>query len=284
MEGDSMADPQIWFKIGDGDEFDPTAKIKGLRFLGIDHTSASPQWTNTYNDQPGLDGSPFAFQTLAKRTLTARFTLLFGDYADYTLARHDIYQLFSQRKSVRVRTDMSPDKVFFAYVTPFEIAPIQDGANYANIAIPFDVPNGVYFSRFRSDSSNTEVQFGMNVLAGEEPAYQFTSTAFRVYNDSDIAVDPYHQRHELKIKIKFSGDKFNLKNTTNGTAMAYNKAVGGSALVWDGQSLTWFKDGTNDNVNADDGYITLDPGWNDFTVGGASGVDITFSFPFIYLL
>lgn len=279
-----MAEPKVWFKVGDNDEFDPTDQISGLRFMGIDNAGSSPQWTNAYNDQPGLDGSPFAFQTLGKRTLTVKFWLHFTDYQDFVLAKHDVYRLFGHRKAIRIRTDSSPDKVFFAYVTPFDIAPIADGANDANISIPFDVPNGVYYSMHRSDHQDNPRQFGQNLLAGDQPFYEFRTSNFKVYNDSDITVDPYHQRHDLKLIISFGGDKFAIKNTTTNTSMEYKKAIGGSSLIWDGQSLTWYKDGKNDNTNADDGYLTLDPGWNSITIDGANNVDVTFSFPSIYLL
>ena len=44
-----------------------------------------------------------------------------------------------------------------------------------------------------------------------------------------------------------------------------------------------FKNNNPDSANTDYGYITLAPGKNNFEVTGADDLEITFSFPFMYL-
>ena len=147
-----------------------------------------------------------------------------------------------------------------------------------------DRPNGYRYSLYRSDSlpSTTDGwQFGMN-LPDQLPSYHFTSTSFEVYNASDIAIDSYYQRHDLRVTCKFNGNSLKLTNTTNGSAWTYSKSNDGShQIVLDG--INTYLDGNLANVNTDYGTISLDPGWNSFTATGASSVDVTFSFPFIYL-
>ena len=61
-----MSDPYIMIKVGDQQEVNLCDQITGLRYLGLDDASSSPQFTNQYQDTTGTDGSPFAGQTFAK--------------------------------------------------------------------------------------------------------------------------------------------------------------------------------------------------------------------------
>jgi hypothetical protein len=276
-------------KVGNGDEFDITDKIPDLKYLGVDDASSSPQFTNNYQDLSGKDGSFFVSQTLAKRTFNERFVLFTRNWEEYQLAKHEIYKLFGQRKLIRVRTDINSAKVYFGYVNAFDISPIQSGANYANLTIPFDLPKPYRYSLYRSDSPYTFKQagwqFGMNIPSRDVLNYHFMTSSFRVYNASDIKVDPYFQNHDLKMIIKFNGSSLKVHNKTTDTTWTYNESSDGShTIIWDGQLLSTYLDGNQVNGKTDFGYLSLDPEWNDIECTGANSVDITFSFPFIYLI
>lgn len=283
-------EPFFKMKIGQGDEFDITDKIPGLTYLGIDDASSSPQFTNNYQDSSGKDGSYFVSQTFAKRTFSERFLLSFIDWEDYQLAKHEIYKLFGRRELIRVRTDINDAKVYFGYVDPFDIAPTESGSSFANFSIPFELPNPYRYSLYRSDSPYTFKQagwqYGMNLPDNaENVGYHFTTNTFKVYNASDIRVDPYFQNHDLKIIIKFTGDSLQIHNKTTDTSWKYNESSDGShTIIWDGQKLTTYLDGDQVNGKTDFGHLSLDPEWNDIECTGANSVDITFSFPFIYLI
>jgi|GEM_PF-963065 hypothetical protein len=283
-------EPFFKMKIGDSDEFDITDKIPGLTYLGVDDASSSPQFTNNYQDLSGKDGSFFVGQTFAKRQFNERFILAYRNWEDYQLAKHEIYKLFGRRELIRVRTDVNNAKVYFGYANPFDIVPIQAGANYANLTIPFDLPKPYRYSLYRSDSPYTfrqsGWQFGMNLPSHPDSvSYQFTTNNFKVYNASDIKVDPYFQSHDLKIIIKFNGNSLKIHNKTTNTTWTYNESSDGKhVIIWDGQSLTTYLDGEQVNGKTDFGYISLDPEWNDIECTGANSIDITFSFPFIYLI
>ena len=282
-------EPFLKLKVGDGDEFDIADAVLGLTYLGQDDASSSPQFTNNYHDTTGRDGSFFINQTFAKRTISEKFLLEFSNWEDFQLAKHEIYKIFGQRKLIRVRTDVNDAKVYFGYPTPFDIAPGSPGANYSTFTIPFELPKPYRYSRYRSDSAYTFEQkgwqFGMNLPDNSaDVGYHFTSQSFQVYNASDIKVDPYYQSHDLRIIMKFSGSCLEIENATNNTSWKFNEASDGNhTIVWDGQSLTTTLDGNQVNSKTDFGYISLDPGWNSIECTGANSVDITFSFPFIYL-
>lgn len=281
-------EPFFKIKIGSDDEFDLCERIPGLTYLGVDDASSSPQWTNNYQDVAGRDGSPFVSQTYAKRTFNERFLLSFIDWEDYQLAKHEIYKTFASREHIRVRTDVNPAKVYFGYANPFDIAPTEPGSTFANFTIPFDVPKPYRYSLYRSDSPYTFKQegwqYGMNLPDhSDQVGYHFTTTSFRVYNASDIAVDPYYQNHDLKVISKFSGSSLEITNKTNGSEWQFNDSSDGShTIILDG--LTTTVDGVQANSKTDFHNIRLEPKWNDIECTGASSVDITFSFPFIYLL
>ena len=282
-------EPFFKMKVGNGDEFDITDKIPDLKYLGVDDASSSPQFTNNYQDLSGKDGSFFVTQTLAKRTFNERFVLFTRNWEEYQLAKHEIYKLFGQRKLIRVRTDINSAKVYFGYVNAFDISPIQSGANYANLTIPFDLPKPYRYSLYRSDSPYTFKQagwqFGMNIPSRDVLNYHFTTNSFKVYNASDIKVDPYFQKHDLKMIIKFNGSSLKVHNRTTDTTWTYNESSDGNhTIIWDGQLLSTYLDGNQVNGKTDFGYLSLDPEWNDIECTGANLVDITFSFPFIYLI
>ncbi|MDY4865170.1 phage tail domain-containing protein [Limosilactobacillus sp.] len=285
-----MSGPKIYLKVGNEDEICLTDKISGLTYLGQSDSSSSPQITNNYQQISGLDGSQFLNQTFDKRTINEQFSLDFMDYEDLVATKHEIYRLFASRQLIRIRHSDNMAKCYFAYPLAFDIAPFESGANTANFTIPFDNPSGYWFSVNRSDKvhdfDGSDVAFAMGFPNENIGSYQYNSLNFNVYNPSDIAIDPYFEHHDMKIKFSFSGGSFNLRNNTNNTGFNYKKSYSGQ-LTYDGLNV-YKNNGTstddNMNENSDYGTITLAPGNNSFTVSGCSSANITFSFPFIYLI
>lgn len=276
-----MQKPKLYMKIGDEAEFDIADKVKGLKYLGDDSTLAS---TNQLLQIPGIDGAVNQYKTYSNYQVPAKFFLRFENWQDYKLAKHQINRLFSSRKLIRIRTDVEPAMVRFVMPNPPEIAPTEAGAHYTSFTENFDNPSGYRYSLYRSDSLPNIAngwQFGMN-LPKTLPSYHFTSKSFKVYNASDIAIEPYKQKHDLRILFKFSGSQMKITNKTNGSSYTYkNSSNGNDQIILDGIRTTL--NGNPASANTDYGTVTLETGWNDIDVSGADNVDITFSFPFIYL-
>lgn len=262
------------------DEFDLTERLPDVDYLGGDST---PAFTNNYQDDVTRDGSQFTGTTFGKLIFTANFLLRSHDYYDQKLLRHEIYQLFGDRELVRFRTDIDLEKVMYGRPTSFDIKFIADGSDDSLFSIQFEIPSGYKYSRVRSDVIDVDhTSFGMNFKLTDTPVYNQTATKFKIYNPSDIAIDPYYQRHDLILLIKFSGSSYQITNQTNGTSYKYNKAIISSdELILNGVATTL--NGTPDSQNSDFGYIKLEKGWNDITVSGATSHETTFSFPFIYI-
>lgn len=270
-------------KVGDQPEIDVSEISPMLDYLGDD---SSPALTNTYQDNAGVDGSIYQYSAFGRNIVTAKFLLHFNDWYDFKLAKHDIYRVFSTKQLIRIRTDTEPAIVKFVRPAIFDINPVSDGAHDAPFSIPFENPSGYKYSYLTSDNPylyETEGwQIGMNLPNGEDIDYHFNTPNMRVYNASDIAVDPYYQRHQLKIIVKFKGSSFQLTNRANGSSWKYNVSSNGQqTIILDGINTSL--DGTPASANTDFGNLVLEPGWNDIVAKGATALDVTFSFPFIYL-
>lgn len=277
-----MQHPKLMLKIGNDPEFNIADKVQGLKYLGDNST---PVINNSFLDVSGVDGSQLQFTTFSRYQVPAKFLLRFDDWQDFKLAKHQFYRLFAQRKEIRIRTDVESSIVRFVYPNLPEIAPAEDGAHYSLFTMNFDNPSGYRYSLYRSnavyDFASDSIQFG-ELDTGEKPNYHFTTNSFKVYNPSDIAIDPFGQKHDLKVVCKFSGNSMKIQNITNGSEWEYQKSSnGGDSIILDGINTTL--NGDPASANTDYGNLILETGWNNFAVTGASSVDITFSFPFIYL-
>ena len=262
------------------DEFDLTARLPNVEYLGGDST---PTFNNKYQDNSTKDGSRFTGTTFGKLIFTANFVLHSRNYYDQKLARHEIYQLFGDRELCRFRTDIDLQKVMYGRPTSFEIKFIADGYDDSLFSIQFEIPSGYKYSLNRSDSVTLEdISFGMNFHIDEQPVYTQTANSFRILNPSDIAIDPYYQRHDLMLLVKFVGSSYQIENTTNCTSYQYKNASNGNDnIVLSG--LSTMVNGQPASQNTDFGFIKLEKGWNDIVVSGATSHTTTFSFPFIYI-
>lgn len=274
----------MWIKVGDQPEINVEDIAQNLEYLS---ESSSPAIANTYTDSAGIDGSQYNYSTFSRNVVTANFVLHFSTWYSFELAKHDIYRIFSTKQVIRIRTDSSPAVVRYVRSAPFEIKPISDGSHDATFSIPFENPSGYLYSLVNSDIlkeyGQNAWQYGENLPNGKDLQYQFVDqTQLSVYNASDIPIDPYFQRHELKIIIKHSGGGFTLENKTTGDVYEYHGNMNSNdTLMIDGIN-TYLNGKLNDN-QTNYSYLSLAIGWNDIRVAGTADMDITFSFPFIYL-
>lgn len=276
----SQITAQFLMKLKGQDELDITARLPNVMYLGGDST---PAFNNSYQDNATSDGSRLTRVNFTKMVFTAKFLLMSNDFYDQKLVRHEIYQLFGDRGLVRFRTDNNLQKVMYGRPTSFEINFIADGYLDSLFSIQFEIPSGYKYSLNRSDSVTVDdISFGMNFHLNEKPVYTQTANSFRIYNPSDIAVDPYYQRHDLMLMIKFAGSSYQITNTTNRSSYKYKNASNSADnIVLNG--LSTILNGQPASQNTDFGFIKLEKGWNDIVVSGATSHTTTFSFPFIYI-
>ncbi|WP_323052292.1 phage tail domain-containing protein [Pediococcus acidilactici] len=274
--------PKLFLKPKNGDEVDVSKAIKGLIYLGDDE---APSIVSTFQQNAGRDGQILQSINYDKNVINAKFGLNFGDWYDYKMIKHNIYRLFSQRQSMRIRTDAEPAIVKYVIPATFDISPSSDGSHDAVFTVPFENPSGYKYSLLRSDSLYTfnenGWQLGMN-LPSEDLIYTHSEPNFKIFNASDIMIDPYYQSHDLMLKINFDGNSLTVTNKTTNTSWSYVKpAKKTDNIILNGIITTL--NGEPASVNTDYGNLTLATGWNDISVTGATDFTVTFSFPFIYI-
>ena len=120
--------------------------------------------------------------------------------------------------------------------------------------------------------------YGMGLLHDEEShKYTHNTNTFRVYNPGNVAIHPFEQH--LKITIDNAPGQVTLRNNTTGDEFKYNENLNNRKLVLDGPNITVNSLQALRDTNKK--FITLAPGWNEFTsIGGAK---VNFDFRFYYL-
>ncbi|MBS0950058.1 phage tail family protein [Weissella minor] len=258
-------------------EIDLTQRLPSLDYLdGI----FTPNFVNAYQENSGTDGSQLTSVSFGRGAFTANFFMAANSYTDHQLLRHELYQLFGQRQLMRVRSGDDPDKCFYGRPTNFPLDSLAEGNNDFKFQITFEVSSGFMHSVRRSDQIKEE-SFGMNLIE-PKPIYNHSDNHFLIYNASDIKLDPYYQRHDLKINMVIDGP-VTITNKTNGTSWSYKeKLTGKTSIVLDG--LITYKEGKQATMNTDFGFIQLEVGQNEIVVSGTATIhDVTFSFPYLYL-
>lgn len=273
----------LYVKLDNGKEIANVDITDGLTFLGL---TESPSIANNYADTTMMDGELFNYARYASTTIKVKFLLRFNSRTDFKLAKHDVYRAFAQKGIYRLRTAVEPELVRYCRVGEFEIESDPSDPNWVQFEVPFENPRGMLFSRLNSDQM-TDKQFGMN-LPKKGYSYHFTNQSdFTVYNPSDIPIDPYYQSHVLKLTMHHNGGSFTLTNQTNGTSFKYNSNLSSNdTLLLDGVHV--FRNSNLDSANSSLSDVSIKPlslatGENHFRVDGAGDLDVTFSFPFIYL-
>lgn len=281
MHSESIA-PELYIKFENEAEFNVKDKIPELKFLGDTYTPAK---TNTMQDFTGADGSLFNFSTIDKNTITLKFLLHFGDYYHFKALKHQIYDLLMQKCVYRIRTDAEPFMIKYCYSQGFDIEPVKDGSNSSLITLTMDNPSGYLFSMYPSDMQQDiwdNYPLGWHVPVFAENDFTFTSKGFQVFNPSSKDIDPYYDKDSLKFSLNFAGGSCKLTNKTNGSTYTYNKSSNeNDDILVDG--ITTYVNNAVATANTNYDNLVLTRGWNDIAVSGATSINITFSFPFVYL-
>lgn len=275
--------PELYIKTQGKDEVKTSEITSKLEFLGLDE---NPAIANTYQQFSGQDGEVFTSSAYQPTVVTAKFLLWFSNWQDFLLAKHDVMKFFMQKGIFRIREDVDEQTVRYVRSAAFTIAPDEEGSNWATFSIPFENPTGLKYSLYRSDEIDIPnfkgFTFNQNLIEDKAFKFHFTDKQFKLFNPSDIPIDPYTNLHDLKITMKFQGKSIKLTNITNSSHFEYKKeGKANDVLVLDG--ITASMNGKAATVDTDYGNLVLDCGWNDIKVEGADNVDITFSFPFIFV-
>ena len=244
-------------------------KSIGVVPLRFNVDSLSPRHSSEIVE--GRDGYLDLGTTFEGRTLRVSFFLKAEDIYDYSLLRNEVFNLFDSRTVFYLIHKYEPKRRWKVKTTSaFSIERFNQRIGSFEVEFisssPYAESYGTTLNPFTFDAELWQV--GQGVIS-EDLVYAHNTTTFRIYNGSDIEIDP----REIPILIKYQGPSTNLKikNETTGDEWRYN----GSSGVNDTIELNGVRSLKNNLT------IFGQKGWNDFTLTGASGSFlISFDFRF----
>lgn len=244
----------------------------------------------------GVHGSINKGFIYSERSIELELLLRACDTQDYRLVRDAVYAMFSKGDEKYIAEEYQPGKRYLITVDEqFIPERIPNNQRFANAKVncrpanlPFSESAGTTQDIQKNGVSSDGVLWGagMGLISDdsdESLKYTHESPLFRIYNAGDESIHPFMQ--DLKITVSNvvgSTAFFELKNKTNDTVFKTNEAVtNAQKIVLDGPNVT--SNGLQYLRKTNKGFIELEPGWNDFSVSGATNAKIEFDFRFYYL-
>ena len=262
-------------------------KLDGTRYdlasfglVPLTFTVDSPIPRHYKEDVEGRDGHIDLGTTFEGRTMRCTFMLKAVDKFDYVLLRDEVFRLFNARQHFFIIDKYEPRKRWFVKTAEM-FTPERVNIRTGRLEIEF-ISSSAYAESYGTTLdpftfTAEKWQVGQGVIS-EDLVYAHNTTSFRIYNGSDIPINP----REIPLKIKFQGASTNLRirNNTTGDEWAFTGTSGANeTIVLDG--VRSLKNGLTIFGQTNRKLITLERGWNDFTITGASGSFlISFDFRF----
>lgn len=244
----------------------------GIKTLDFQVDAPSPRVDSETID--GRDGFVDLGAVYDAREMRGSFFMSVLDDTDYVSLRNEVFRIFAGRERFYVIDSREPDKRWFVRSNGFSLEQLM--SKKAQFEVEFTSANPY------AESVATSIETTAAIITGGRTVkYSHNTAAFEIFNDSDVAIDP----RKLPLIITFTGASTNLKikNVTTGDEWAYTGTTTASDEVkLDGIRST--KNGLSIFRNTNRKLITLAPGWNDFTITGATGsFNISFDFRFYTL-
>ncbi|WP_144492924.1 glucosaminidase domain-containing protein [Bacillus pumilus] len=242
---------------------------------------SSPNPSIYYETIPGKAGSYRTGKDFGNRKITAQCTMYAADAADYYLLRDEIYNALYRDEEFYLIAEGNPKKRWKVEVSdsfdPERSGSVGEFSITFESASPYCESVGTTQSEFTFDSSLW--QFGER-LTDEIPKYKHTTKSFRIYNAGAIRIDPL----QLPFVISYKGasSKLKITNKTTGDMWQYDgDTAANETVILDGVKVR--KNGVSIFGETNRRVISLEPGWNTFTISGPSGAfEIAFDFRFYY--
>ena len=216
-----------------------------------------------------------------ERLISVRLGYYVKDYSDYILLRNELFSLLGRTEPFYITFKDEPKKRWYVRVGS-QFVTEKEMEVLGSIDLEFLCENSF------SESVGTTLdpltfdvekwQTGQGLIT-ESPSYVHTQSTFKIYNASDISLDP----RQLPLKIEFKGTSKNLKiiNHTTGDTWEYSGTSGANDTITL-NGIRSLMNGMSIFGNTNKKLITIAPGWNDFEVTGGSDFLITFDFRFYY--
>lgn len=230
----------------------------------------------------GRHGSLLLETTLQERKIKASFTIEAVDAIDFDLFRDELFKIFNPLKKFYIIRDLQPRKRMEVSVSSeFDIdyLTLEDGEFSVDFVI-----NSVFLESIGTTldplvTTYDRWQVGQGLI-GEDTKYIHSTNSFRIYNSGDVPVDPCVV--PLNIKFKGTSNSLSIINETTGDVWKYNGITNVSDTI-ELKGIRSLKNGLSIFKDTNKKLISIDSGWNDFRITGAtSPFEISFDFRFYY--
>src|SRR5690625_6146935 len=271
-----------------------------------DFVVSSIEMRPSYSEVDGRHGYVDMGATYGSRTIRIPFYIDAHDLSDVALLRDKLFELITDVEPFYIREMRRPkyasmhfcdgegDEYADRYVggkrykvrlssSPFEI---EQMFTYGYGEMAFETTDLPF-----AESIGTTVDIDSNVLRysdelwsygmgllydNESHRYTHSTRSFEIYNAGNVPIHPFQQ--ELKISILGAGEGFELRNKKTGDIFRGHNKINVDIFI-DGANST------NNSIQAlrktNRQFITIAPGWNEFTQNGTAR--ISFDFRFYYL-
>lgn len=256
--------------------------LNDLNIFTRDFVVSSPSYKHTAEEMEGGHGAIDLGTTYGVRTIRGIFYFKAADHADYVLFRDEVFNLFNsnqsfylidtrnggKRWSVKCASSFEPDQQRMYGFFEVEFLSLS----------PFAESIGTTLDDFTFDSGLWQIGQG---LIAEDLSYIHSVSSFRIYNAGNVPINP--RRMPLLITFKGASTNLKIRNKTTGDEWSYTGMTTANDIIRldrvrsTKNSLSIFRD-TNRKL------ISIESGWNDFEITGAtSPFSISFDFRFYYL-
>mgnify|MGYP001047288798 CR=1 FL=1 len=250
-----------------------------VNYFKVDSPSPRFYW----EEIEGRDGLIDQGTEYGERKLYGDFEFVAADFLDFPLLRNEIFRMLDSREAFYLIDSREPGKRWLVKSEGF--SPDQLIANRGKFNTNFISPSsfaesiGTTLDPLTFDAELWQTGQGLTL---DETMYTHSTTSFQIYNAADgVTINP----REMPLEITFKGASSNLTitNTTTGDVWQYTKttASGDTLLLTGVRSL---KNGLSVFSDTNKKLISLAPGYNNFTITGATGsFTISFAFRFYTL-
>ncbi|MBW3114184.1 phage tail family protein [Bacillus sp. MCCB 382] len=259
-----------------GETFD--FQENGYKTMIFNHPSPYVQ-----NETEGLDGSKSLVVVDSKFgyvPFNTKVYLNVEDKEEYVRQRHKLFSFLGSGREFGVVEEAEPNKMWKLRLEG-AISPDRVDGQRGFFEIPF-----VSYSSFARSIGTTlrpegDMMSQVTTNYGDPPIqYEFNTTSFSVWNDSDTDIDP--REHDLTIEFKGASSGLTIKNLTTGDTWSYTgDTVAEDVIRLEG--IRSLKNGSSIFGQTNRQLITLVQGWNEFEITGATDFSIGFDFRFLYV-
>lgn len=282
-----------------------------------DFNVSSIPLNSSYAQPEGMDKQVDYGATYEARSITVPFVILAKNLHDYPLLRDFLFAKVNDKDSYYIQEIRRTEYLSYAFVDTQAAPKMSEGTGnrlvsgkrylvrlqnvfeleqmltygegelvFETTILPFaeSAATTQDIERNGINANNELWGFGMGLQSLDETLkYTHSARHFRIFNAGNVPIHPFEQ--DLKITIsgaKGSSSYLQLRNNTNGTVFRINESVTQSqTVVVDGATVTINNLQSLRKTNRT--YISLETGWNDFTLSGADEAKVSFDFPFYYL-